>query len=140
MASASDDGTVKLWEVAGGQELRTLKGHTGSVFSVSFSPNGRTLVSGGDDGAVKLWDPLTGRLLWTADAPQGNSVFFSPNGRTVVSGSDDGAVRLWNSTTGALLKTMNSPNGKMREVALTSDGRELISDNGTMAIRDMAWT
>ena len=132
MASGSDDGTVKLWQVAGGRELRTLKGHARAVWSVSFSPDGRTLVSGGDDGAVKLWDPLTGRLIWTADVPWGNSVFFSPDGRTLVSGSQDGTVRLWNSATGGLLKTMSSPNGKMRGVFLTSDGRELVSDNGTI--------
>jgi tetratricopeptide (TPR) repeat protein len=61
LASASDDETVKLWDVASGQELRTLKGHTGPVLSVAFSPDGWRLASAGDDRMVKIWDarPLT---------------------------------------------------------------------------------
>lgn len=132
MASASDDDTVKVWEVAGGRELRTLKGHTDRVWSVSFSRDGRMLVSAGDDGTAKLWDPQTGRLLWTINVPDGNSVFFSLDGRTLVSGSADGTVRLWSSATGGLLKTMSNPRGKMQGVVLTTDGKELVSDNGTI--------
>jgi tetratricopeptide (TPR) repeat protein len=61
LASAGEDGTVKLWDSASGQELRTLKGHTDCVLSVAFSPDGTRLASAGDDRTVKIWDarPLT---------------------------------------------------------------------------------
>jgi WD40 repeat protein len=42
--------------VAGGKEKSTLRGHTGPVWSVAFSPDGKTLASGSQDGAIKLWD------------------------------------------------------------------------------------
>ena len=60
LASASDDGTVRLWDPATGAELAALTGHTGQVTAVAFSPDGRRLASAGWDGTVRLWDPATG--------------------------------------------------------------------------------
>jgi WD40 repeat protein len=56
LASASMDGTVKLWDVTTGKEKATLKGHTAAVYSVSWSPDGKTLASASCDQTVKLWD------------------------------------------------------------------------------------
>ncbi|HRS14606.1 MAG TPA: WD40 repeat domain-containing protein, partial [Candidatus Bipolaricaulis sp.] len=56
LASGSDDGTIKLWDVTSGTGLRTLTGHTYPVNSVAFSPDGKTLASGSNDGTVLLWD------------------------------------------------------------------------------------
>jgi WD40 repeat protein len=63
LASGSRDKTIKLWEVASGSLVRTLTGHTDSVFSVAFSPDGRLLASGSDDNTIRLWDisDLVGR-------------------------------------------------------------------------------
>jgi WD40 repeat protein len=57
LASGSYDETIKLWEVATGREVRTLKGHTNNVNSVAFSPDGRLLASGSNDSTIKLWEP-----------------------------------------------------------------------------------
>jgi hypothetical protein len=60
LASGSRDETVKLWDVASGRELRTLKGHSNIVHSVVFSPDGHILASGSDDGTSRVWDLSSG--------------------------------------------------------------------------------
>jgi WD40 repeat protein len=57
LASGSEDKTVRLWDVATGQEKAVLKGHTWNVTSVVFSPDGKTLASGSLDRTVRLWNP-----------------------------------------------------------------------------------
>ena len=58
LASASEDKTIRLWDALTGQEILTLKGHTGEVRSVAFSPDGKRLASGGEGGTVRVWDAL----------------------------------------------------------------------------------
>lgn len=63
IGSGSDDNTVKLWDAATGQELRTLSGHTNIIRSVAFSLDGKIVASESRDNTLKLWDAATGRIL-----------------------------------------------------------------------------
>jgi tetratricopeptide (TPR) repeat protein len=56
LVSAGFDGTVKVWDAVTGQELLSLKGHTGGANGVAYSSDGRCLASAGDDQTVKIWD------------------------------------------------------------------------------------
>jgi WD40 repeat protein len=80
-----------------GPTPHTLKGHTGSIYSLAFSPDGHTLVSGSRDTTVRLWDAATGELLQILEGHTDAvwSLAFAPDGRTLASGGRDAAVRLW---------------------------------------------
>ncbi|MGB0389330.1 MAG: WD40 repeat domain-containing protein, partial [Ardenticatenaceae bacterium] len=75
----------------------TLTGHTSSVESVAFSPDGQTLASGSSDNRVRLWRVADGQLTSTLTGHTSwvESVTFSPDGRMLATGSSDGTIRLW---------------------------------------------
>jgi WD40 repeat protein len=59
LATASDDETARLWDVASGAEMAILAGHDDWLEGVAFSPDGRLLATASDDGTARLWD-ITG--------------------------------------------------------------------------------
>ncbi len=91
--SGSSDKTLKLWELATGQELRTLTGHSSSVNAVTVTPDGKYVISGSDDNTLKLWDLATGECIatFTADYPI-KCCAVAPDGRTIVAGDSSGKV------------------------------------------------
>jgi WD40 repeat protein len=100
LVSASDDHTLRLWDVAKHRQIGApLTGHTDVVKSVSSSPDGKTLASAGDDSTVRLWDVATHRQIGDPLAGFGgrfNCVSFSPDGTTLASAGEDRAISLWN--------------------------------------------
>lgn len=70
IASGSDDNTVRIWDMATGQCLKILQGHTNVVESVAFSPSGQFIVSGSQDESIKLWNTYTGECLKTLRIPK----------------------------------------------------------------------
>ena len=94
------DRTVRIWDAATGQEIRTLPGRKFPFSSLVFSPDGLRLASGYSDGGVQVWDAATGQEVGTLKG--GTSVVcslaFSPDGRRLSSVAGDGAVKLWDVT------------------------------------------
>ena len=80
---------MKVWDATSGQETLTLKGHTGRVTSVAFSPDGKRLASASLDQTVKVWDATSGQETLTLKGHTGWvwSVAFSPDGKRLASAS-----------------------------------------------------
>ena len=91
LATASADGTARLWDPATGDHLRTLTGHTNTVEGVAFSPDGRLLATASADGTARLWNPATGDHLRTLTGHTGYvwGVAFSPDGHLLATASYD---------------------------------------------------
>lgn len=126
LASGSNDGTIKLWDVRDGKCLKTLQEHTSGVQSVAFSPDGQTLASGSNDQTVRLWDVRDGKCLRTLRGYTNwvMSLTFSPEGKTLVSGSNDHIVRLWDITTGECLKILQGHISGVQSVAFSPRGNQ----------------
>ncbi|MDT9199967.1 WD40 repeat domain-containing protein, partial [Limnospira sp. PMC 1042.18] len=91
--SASDDKTLKLWDLERGRELATLRGHSWSVNAVAIAPDGKRAVSASDDKTLKLWDLETGEVLATFTGEGAmESCAVAPDGVTVVAGDKSGRV------------------------------------------------
>ncbi|CCI17593.1 Genome sequencing data, contig C309 [Microcystis aeruginosa PCC 9807] len=121
-----------------GREYNRLVGHNGSVNSVSFSSDGKTLVSGSDDNTIKLWNVETGQEIRTLKGHDSGvySVNFSPDGKTLVSGSDDKTIILWDVETGQKLHTLKGHNGPVYSVNFSPDeGKTLVSGSGDKTIK-----
>ncbi len=141
-ASASDDGAVRVWDAATGEELAVLEGHTASVYSVAWPPDGAQLASGAADATVRVWDAATGEVVAVLEdhADAVRSVAWSPDGSRLASGSADGTVRVWNAATGSVENTLSGHTGEVNSVAWSPDGSELASssDDATVRVWDAA--
>jgi WD40 repeat protein len=140
--SGGTDGTVKLWEVASGRELRNFVGYGGDVSSVAVSPGGDLALTGGRDGTVALWEMASGRELRRFAGHQGDvvSVAFSPDGKTVLSGGVDGTVKLWELASGREVQSFVGGQGDVRSVAFSRDGKFALlgAVNGTISLWEVA--
>ena len=136
IASGSHDKIVRVYGM-NGKLLQELKGHTGVVYSVSFSPDGSKIVSGSQDNTVRIWDTASGELLKTLTGYTDwvSSVSFSPDGSRIVSGSYDNTVRIWDTASGELLKNLTGHVGWVTAVSFSGDGSRIVSGSWDKTIR-----
>jgi WD40 repeat protein/transcriptional regulator with XRE-family HTH domain len=139
LASGSHDGSVKLWDIAGGALLWS-GWHTKGVRGLAFSPDGSLLASGGLDAAIRLWDTKLGITLENLLHPDPVfSLTWSPDGRLLASGDLTGKIRLWEvQQTGSArcVQILEERARRVRGLAFAPDSRRLasVSYDGTIKL------
>lgn len=130
LASASFDGTVRIWDPAGPRLRTTLAEHDGDVIGVDFSPDGTRLASASRDGRARIWDFATGKLLSTLEghgAPL-HLLTYSPDGTRIATAGDEPSVLVWDAHSGALLHTLQAEGEHhVRGLAFTPDGASIMT-------------
>ena len=125
--SAYSDNTAKVWDAVTGKELLTLSGHSDTVWSVAWSPDGKRLATGSEDNTAKVWDAVTGKELLTLSSHSGTvwSVAWSPDGERLATGSDDKTAKVWDAGTGEELLILKGHYLGVNSVAWSPDGKRL---------------
>ena len=108
LATASWDGTAKVWDLRRGRLAATLTGHEDGLTSVAFSPHATRVATASFDGTARVWDGATGAEIVVLAGHEGavNGAVFSPDGARVLTASQDKTAKVWDAATGALLATL----------------------------------
>ena len=131
VATAGEDGAVKLWDPATRIDRAILHGHAGKVLGLAYAPDGKTLASAGEDGTVRTWNPETGRELSVLRGHTGTvfALAFSPDGKTLASGGEDATIRLWDVAAGKPKAILARHTSSVLALAFSPDGKTLASSS-----------
>jgi WD40 repeat protein/serine/threonine protein kinase len=127
LATASQDETVHVWDVATGALVATLSEQAGELNCVAFSPDGRLLAIGADNGTILIRDTRSWELIATLAGHSDDvlCVAFSPNGQLLASGAWDDQLRLWDATDFTAKATFEGHTNDVEYVAFSPDSKTL---------------
>jgi WD40 repeat protein len=164
VASASKDGTARIWDAAAGREIRVLRGHRDNVAAAVFSPDGMRLATSSFDKTIRIWDTADWRCLRTlwGHSDVVASLAFTPDGKSLLSsGAWDKTVRIWDlagkgstrvlverpasvwglavSSSGRFFTALGSKDRKF-EIFELANGRSVRTIGGSSEINDLAFS
>jgi WD40 repeat protein len=129
IASAGEDGTVRLWNKSG-QQIKQLvaegKPNYDSFTAIAVSPDGQKIIAGQQNGTVYLWDDKSGKKqlkTWAAHGNKVTAISFSKNGQTLATAGNDGLARIWTVTGNKQGEIKHPQIKKMLGVSLSPDGK-----------------
>jgi len=139
LASASEDGRLKLWDTTTGEQLADVDIEK-RAYSVALAGDGRRVAVARDGAPIQVWNLEAKKLLFTLQGPQqardGNLVAWSPDGSLLVTAHfGDSSIRLWDQATGTELHTLYGHVSGIFGLTFSPDGRYIASVGGTQSVK-----
>ena len=139
LVSASNDKTLKAWDLETGVCISTLRGHSAEVLAVAFSPVGDQIASCAKDNTIRIWSSTTFLPIMVLHRPQTTvSIAYSPDGKSIACGATNGIVRVRNACSDQEIVSLSCHASSVSSLVFTPDGRQIISGSkdGTLRIWD----
>jgi WD40 repeat protein len=144
IATAHEDGFVRVWDVTDGLELLRFKASEKRVEGLAFSPSGDLIATASNDGTARVWEARSGverqrfEREWTAAGDLGivESIAFHPDGRRLVTGNWNGEADLWEVSSGTLIRRF-AGEGIVRDVTFNPNGRSLLTAGNQARLWDV---
>jgi WD40 repeat protein len=143
--SAGDDGTVRVWDIAGGRPVRTLEAHGRRTSSLSVSADGELALSASDEGSLKLWDMRSGRCVKTIAAggavfsaslsADGTRVAASSTGSDNFLGVDSTLLQVWDVSKERCLGKLVGHTNAAKAICLSPDGLTVATGGDDHTVR-----
>ena len=129
--SASEDKTIKMWDVTTGIDVNTFNAHDAGVNTITLSKDGAVLVSGDKSGKIIVWNALTGDIKTEIQAHEGAvlTAKLSSDAQMIVSGGEDELLRLWN-IAGDSIRTIKGFSAPITNLAISPDHKRIVTGGG----------
>ncbi len=129
LATASYDGSWRIWDARSGRQLRAVYGHTGRISGVAYSPDGRHIATASFDKTARVWDAETGaeQLQLRGHEDRLRYISYSPDGGRILTASYDRTARMWDSASGAQLLRLDGHTGLVTTAVFSPDGRFILT-------------
>jgi WD40 repeat protein len=122
-----DECSIKIWDAKTGKLVVTLKGHTGTVWCLAWTKDGKTLISGSSDCSIRTWNTTNWQQTAVLNDHTGGvyGIAISPNDRILASVSDDKTARLWNLDNGQPISSPLQHADEVNCVSFSAGGKRL---------------
>ncbi len=129
--------SIRIWNLATGKEIRTMRGHLGSVHALAFSPDGARLASAGADGTLRVWNVANGEKSRVQELQAGPlfCLTFNPDGTKLATAGEDRRIRLWDAGDGRVIHELTGHTNWILSLAFNPDGTRLASASADQTVR-----
>jgi len=137
LALAAKDGTIRVFDLASGKIVQTLKGHSAQPTAIAFAPtDGKHIASASSDKTVRAFTVATGETdyVWSSHTGAIVALAYSEDGHQIATASSDKSVRVFSTQTGKGMKTIHPKDDLPTTLAFSSDGKTLVTSSSTHAL------
>lgn len=141
--SASDDKTIRIWNIETAECVKIITGHTEPVRSLDIMPDGIRIISGSNDATIRLWNWIKAECIrsFIGHAAVVRDVAINKKDENIISASQDGTIRLWDSGNGVCKWSASTEpkEGEIKKIVVTFEGTEVVSGsrNGFISMWDI---